>query len=291
MSSEVQVRLLAAVYSCLRPLARILLRSGITYKQFSEAAKRAFVQESLAEKDVKGRAINASRVAVRTGLSRKEVRRILESGEWGLAGGAVALVDQSGPPSKVLHAWHTERRFLSSKGSPLDLPFDSSGPSFCDIVRAVAGDVPPGAVRTELERAGAISDLENGRIRVLKRHFVPGDFDEKAITAISGILFPVTAGLDHNSNRGREGDGFIQRIAFSDRIESTSVPIFRRWARAEATRFIELMDNWLAANERKNPSDQESGPRDIAGVGVFYYEGAPADQSSMHVKQRPEGST
>jgi hypothetical protein len=290
MDGEVQVRLLAAVYACLRPLARILLRSGISYKQFSEAAKRAFVHESFAEKDVRGRPINASRVAVRTGLSRKEIRRILESGEWVPAGGAAARVDHSGPPSKVLHAWHTERRFLSKTGLPLDLGFDSSSPSFCDIVRAVAGDVPPGAVRAELKRAGAIADLEDGRIRVLKRYFVPGDFDEKAITVISGILFPLTAGVDHNSNPGRNGDGFFQRFAFSDRIDATSVPIFRKWARVEATRFVESMDDWLASNERKSPEDQEAGPRDIVGVGVFYYEGAPPDQLSADIEQHQDHS-
>lgn len=285
MNGEVQVRLLASVYSCLRPLARILLRSGVSYRQFSEAAKRAFVHESFAEKDLRGRPINASRVAVRTGLSRKEVRRLLESGEWVPSDGAVACVDQSGPPSKVLHAWHTERRFLSTSGLPLNLPFDSGSPSFCDVVRAVAGDVPPGAVRAELKRAGAIADLEDGRIRVLKRYFVPGDFDEKAITVISGILFPLTAGVDHNSNPGRSGEGFIQRFAFSDRIDPASVPTFRKWSRAEATRFVESMDDWLASNESRASAYQDSGQRDIVGVGVFYYEGPSADQPSLDVGQ------
>jgi len=279
MNGEVQERILASVYACLRPLARILLRSGISYKQFADTAKRAFVHESFAEKDARGRPINASRVAVRTGLSRKEVRRLLDTGGLSDDAGIGTSVNHSGPPAKVLHAWHMDRRFLKENSAPLDLAFDEADPSFCDVVRAVAGDVPPGAVRAELKRAGAIVDLDDGRIQVVKRYFVPGDFDEKAITVISGILFPLTAGIDHNANPSRNAEGFIQRFAYSDRIDRSAVPVFRSWARDEATRFIESVDDWLASNEKDGQDQGNAASRDIVGVGVFYYEGPPAEQS------------
>ena len=280
MSSDVQGRLLAAVYTCLRPLARILLRSGISYKQFADVAKRAFVHESSSETDARGRPINTSRVAVRTGLSRKEVRKLLETAGELAAPNTGKFLNHSGPPAKVLHVWHMDRRFLNDQGSPLDLPFDDGSPCFCDLVRAVAGDVPPGAVRAELKRAGAIVDLDDGLIHPVKRYFVPGDFDEKAITVISGILFPLTAGIDHNANPRRKVDGFIQRFAYSDRIDGADVPVFRRWARIEATRFIESMDDWLATNEQADHTRGEAGAGKIVGVGVFYYEGPPAESAS-----------
>jgi len=288
MTGDVQERLLVAVYTCMRPLARILLRSGVSYRQFADVAKRAFVYESFAAKDSRGRPINTSRVAVRTGLSRKEVRKLLEtSGE--LVGSSSGMtLNHSGPPAKVLHAWHMDRRFLSDAGTPLDLPFDSGAPCFCDLVRAVAGDVPPGAVRAELKRAGAIVETENGLVRVVKRYFVPGDFDEKAITVISGILFPLTAGIDHNADPGRKADGFIQRFAYSDRIDAKNVPVFRRWARVEATRFIELMDDWFATNEQPERPDADRGDGRIVGVGVFYYEGQPAESSAPDRLVQPE---
>jgi hypothetical protein len=54
----------------------MMLRSGIGYRQFAELAKLAFVQEAIGEKDRRGRRTNLSRVAIRTGLSRKEVSRL-----------------------------------------------------------------------------------------------------------------------------------------------------------------------------------------------------------------------
>lgn len=271
MNSDVQSRLMSTVYACMRPFARVLLRSGVTYKSFAEIAKTAFVHEALLERDSKGRVTNASRVAVRTGLSRKEVRRVSEQTlvKGSSSGGAA---DHAGPPARVLHAWHFDPRFIGPDGAPLDLCFEGEGPSFTELVKAVGGDVPPGAVRAELFRAGAAQELENGLLRPTKRYFVPGDFDEKAITVMSGMLFPFVSGVDHNSNPARKSAGFIQRIAYA-RLSPEDREAFRVWSRAEATRFIESIDDWLTARQHGNV---ESADIPISGIGVFYYEGPEA---------------
>ncbi len=271
MNSDVQSRLLTTVYACLRPFARVLLRSGVTYKSFAEIAKAAFVHEAMLERDVKGRITNASRVAVRTGLSRKEVRRVSELTlvKDGPKSGAA---DHAGPPARVLHAWHFDQRFVGTDGSPLDLCFEGESPSFAELVKAVGGDVPPGAVRAELVRAAAVQELENGLLRPTKRYFVPGDFDEKAITVMSGMLFPFISGVDHNSNPARKSAGFIQRIAYA-RLSPDDRETFRIWSRGEATRFIEAIDDWLTAREVRG---DESTNDPISGMGVFFYEGPEA---------------
>jgi len=120
--------------------------------------------------------------------------------------------------------------------------------------------------------------MDDGRIRVIKRYFVPGDFDEKAIAVISAILYPLTAGVAHNANPTRKAEGFIQRFAYSDRLAPEHVSQFRTWARSEATKFIESMDDWLASKEKPS-SEEDATPGDsITGIGVFYFEGAPADK-------------
>jgi len=271
MNSDVQSRLLATVYACLRPFARVMLRSGVTYKSFAEIAKAAFVHEALLERDSKGRVTNASRVAVRTGLSRKEVRRISEQTLF-KDGANSGAADHAGPPARVLHAWHFDPRFIGADGAPLDLCFEGESPSFTELVRAVGGDVPPGAVRAELFRAVAVQELENGLLRPTKRYFVPGDFDEKAITVMSGMLFPFISAVAHNANPARKTAGFIQRIAYA-KLSPEDREAFRVWSRAESTRFIESIDDWLTAREVKG---YESANDPISGIGVFYYEGPEA---------------
>jgi len=279
MSNSIQLRMLNAVYACMLPVARLLLRSGITYQQFELVAKRAFVLEASNDPDSRGRPTNTSRIAVKTGLSRKDVKRLrdLLTAEPMPSKGIAA--DQSGPPARVLHAWHVDRRFIGRDGKPRDLDFQDDKAGFCALVRAVAGDVPPGAVRTELKRAGAVLDLEDGKLRAVKRYYVPGNVDEKAITVISGMVFPLTSGIAHNADPSRNVGGFIQRYAFSQTLRPEIVDQFRTWSREQATRFIEQMDDWLAEHEEEvgNSSVGEQGDYRNAGIGVFYYEGPSAE--------------
>lgn len=281
MNSSIQTRMLSAVYACLLPLARMMLRSGITYRQFDAVARRAFVREALGDVDARGRQTNTSRVAVKTGLSRKEVKKIREFLTAEPSDEAESTSDHAGPLARVLHAWHFDRRFLAPDGQPLDLDFQDERRGFFALVRAVAGDVPPGAVRTELKRAGAVVELDDGKLRALKRYYVPGNVDEKAIITVSGMVFPLTAGLAHNTDPNRTSDGFIQRFAFSRNLNPSAVQVFRKWSRSQAIKFIENMDDWLAENESAVSELAGEGEQDqTVGVGVFYYEGPSADEAA-----------
>jgi hypothetical protein len=279
MQSTIQLRMLNAVYACMMPIARLLLRSGITYQQFESVAKRAFVREAANDSDSRGRPTNTSRIAVKTGLSRKDVKRLRDLLDTEIDSSAMSAADQSGPPAKVLHAWHLDRRFIEENGKPRDLEFQDDEEGFSALVRAVAGDVPPGAVRAELKRAGAIVEIEDGRLRVMKRYYVPGSVDEKAITVMSGMVFPLACGIVHNADPSRTVSGFIQRYAFSQTLPPEAVERFRVWSRERATLFSEQMDDWLAQNEEQGTvasADAKSTYRN-AGIGVFYYEGPSAE--------------
>ena len=62
----------------MRPIARMMLRAGITWKEFSELAKQSYIEVAGNDYGIAGRQTNASRVALMTGLSRREVKRVRE---------------------------------------------------------------------------------------------------------------------------------------------------------------------------------------------------------------------
>jgi hypothetical protein len=273
--NAVQTRLLRAVYATLRPISRLLIRSGITYGQFAEISKIAFVVEANRERDRSGRLVNASRIAVKTGISRKEVRRIRELKQG--SGQSDALVDSATVCAQLLHLWYTDSKYVDSSGQPRQLAMFEPAPSFSQLVRVVAGDVPLGAVKAELKEAGAVEELSDGTLQVLKQYYVPRNFDEKALTAITDSLFTLAATAEHNANPERTTEGFIQRFAYSTSLPSQSVELFRRWARVQATDFVESMDRWLGTHESPKPSKAETSSNKIAGIGVYYYEGVTAE--------------
>ena len=255
----------------MRPVARLMLRSGITYRQFSEVLKLVFVQEATGTPDSRGRVTNISRVAVRTGLSRKEVARLREvlSSSGPIREGAEGGRSRSGVAARVLQVWYSDSRFADAEGRPLDLPSDGAGSTFGALVRLVGGDVPIGAVRTELVSAGAVQELPDNQLRVLKRYFVPSDVGEDLIVGIEHFVLPVLEGLAHNVIE-RDRPPFIQRLAYSDRLPETSIPLFRKHARDSSEHFVQLIDDWLVASELGPDQDPVSSRR--VGVGVFFYE-------------------
>lgn len=279
MSSTPQIRLLMALGSCLRPLVRMLLRAGVGFPQFSELAKIAFVQEAMGERDSRGRTTNISRVAVRTGLSRKEVARL----RAGLDAHAMmkesegARVFHSGHAARVLQLWHSDPAFLDHRGAPRPLAFAGSDVNFGSIVRVAGGDVPPGAVRAELIDAGAVVEDEAGQLRPTKRHFIPADTGEELIVGFSHIVEPVLVGLARNTDEDCSAP-FIQRLTYSDRLKPSAVPLFREIARDRASQFVQSVDDWLSSNEQKSVSAEADSLR--VGVGVFYYEGPPPSSGS-----------
>ena len=84
MTAASQSSILTALLYALRPIARILLRAGVSYREFSEISKQAFVDVATSDFGIRGRPTNISRVAVMTGLTRKEVKRVRESISKGL---------------------------------------------------------------------------------------------------------------------------------------------------------------------------------------------------------------
>ena len=120
MQDDTQRKILDAFFFVLmRPIAKILLRCGIGFREFSEVAKAAFVDVASSDYGLRGRPTNISRVAVMTGLTRKEVRRLRDK----IQNGERSVVLKTTPMCEVLHRWHAEDEYLSQSGEPKVLPF------------------------------------------------------------------------------------------------------------------------------------------------------------------------
>jgi hypothetical protein len=154
----------AALQDLLDALAPLLLHARITPAMVCEAVRLSFVRAAADGARMASGRINHSRVATLTGLSRVEVRRLL------------TLRRTPRPPvprqldraARVLEGWLRDPAFRTERGRPRMLPLRGAAPSFEALVQRYGGDVPPRAVQTELERAGAVR-VTRGRIRLQRR--------------------------------------------------------------------------------------------------------------------------
>lgn len=142
-----------AILAVVRPLIRIALKRGVAHGRFSDIAKQAYVDVARDDFSLSGRKPNASRIAIQTGLTRREVGRLLKD---------QGVVSKDSPrtrfnrAARVILAWCTDDTYLDGRGGPASLPFESDEqPSFVDLVRSHGADVPPRAVLDELLGAGS----------------------------------------------------------------------------------------------------------------------------------------
>jgi hypothetical protein len=269
MRDNIQRQILDALLVALRPLARALLRVGIGYREFAEISKTAFVDIATKDYGLRGRPTNISRVAVMTGLTRKEVRRIRNKTEAGDA----TFIARSTPMSELLHRWFTENDFVDRNGLPKVLPFDDGADiSFTELVRRFGGDIPPGAMRTELKRIDAIAELDDGSLKALKRYTTGADVHEKFISNLIFAVYPAALALAHNTDKSNEGIAWVQRTAKSQYIRSDDMKRIRRVAGDRLAEFAESIDDLFAAYESLYKRDSIESPQKAVGVSVCFFE-------------------
>ena len=268
MQDDIQRQILGALLLVMRPIARALLRAGIGYREFAEICKTAFVDVAGKDYGIRGRPTNVSRVAVMTGLTRKEVRRIRDKTEEGDETGIVKLT----PMGQVMHRWHTDADFLDDRGKPRNLDFDKGDVSFATLVKRYGGDIPPGAMRTELKRVGAIEQTEDGALVAVKRGVIGTENHERLISGMAHVLYPAALTMAHNTQCDDASDRWIHLSASTDSVRRNDLARVRRVSVDRAAEFIESIDDFLAAYETLYDAEETHDSDRAVGIGVFYFE-------------------
>jgi hypothetical protein len=261
-----------ACRALLRPIASLLLKCGLTWREFAEISKGVFIEVAGAEHGLKGRPTNVSRVSILTGISRKEIVRVRE-----------LLAEESTPPTnkttdatRLLSGWHQDPQFVDEWGAPKLLPVDGEGATFGALWERYGGDVPLTSMRKELERVGAISVQPDGRLKAERRYFMPVPFDPQWILNAGSTLRDLGNSISHNlSGSTTVASGTQRRFigrATNDSIDERAAPAFAAWVEEQGQAFLESADAWLTEHQA-TPQTPGVRKRIRLGLGVFTISG------------------
>ncbi|AOY86743.1 hypothetical protein BKP64_00320 [Marinobacter salinus] len=263
-----------ALFRILRPLARLLLRNGIPFGEFSELVKRAYVEAALEDFTDGRRKPTDSRAAVMTGLTRKEVKRQREI----LAGEDAGARDvlHTNRASRVVSGWVHDFAFQAKDGEPAMLAFDGPG-SFSELVRRYSGDMPPRAVLDELLRVGVVAvDQNSGKLVLRQRAYVPAGDSEEMLQIFGEDVSDLIATIDHNlGSRDVDQQPLFQRTLTYNNIPPEILDQWREYAGSESQALLEKLDTWLGPHDRDISGQQangDSGESVRTGVSIFYFE-------------------
>jgi hypothetical protein len=248
----------------LRPLVRILLRSGVTWKEAADICKAAFVEIAAKDFGLYGRPTNMSRISILTGLSRREVSRLRKA------------IDREEPidlahinnATRVLSGWHQDPDFLDGSGEPKLLPFDGEGQTFASLCRKYAGDIAPITMCRELARVGAIEALEDGSLRALMRYYLLAPMNPDALVRSGGVLQDLGNNLNYNLTREPGAPTRIEGRATNENVRAADIEAFNTFLEGESKAFLERVDAWLT--EHEPPEHLGKKPKVVRlGVGVY----------------------
>jgi hypothetical protein len=263
MEPDMKSHVLAGCRVLLRPVVRLLLKSGITWKEFAEVAKSVFVEVATREFGIRGRPTNTSRVAILTGINRHDVakqRELLERGE------AAAMPAYAGSATRVLSGWHQDPDYLDADGAPAPIPVEGPAPSFEDLCGRYAGDIPSTALLKELKSVGAVEGTGT-RLCARARNYIPLRFDAEKMTIGAHLLHDHATTVVYDLTRATGEPARLARRAHNARIDARAVPAFRDFMELEGQAFLERVDDWLTRHEA--PADSQERALVRLGAGVY----------------------
>jgi hypothetical protein len=257
---------LSSVLRVMRPLARLLVRSGVPYPAFATALKHVFVDAARAELASRSMATTDSAVTLLSGVHRRDVRNL------GRAASSRKIVDEEprSLPGEVIARWLSDPAYLDAGGSPrlLARGSETEAGTFDALVAGVSVDVRPRAVLDELVRLGAVREDEFG-LHLLGAGFAPRkDFEELSRLFADNLADHAAAAADN-----LQGDrNFLEQSVYVDEITGTSAERLQKvsvqaWKQALKTVMAEAQ-----ARFDDDAANAEAGQRrHRARFGVYFY--------------------
>jgi hypothetical protein len=266
MSDRLRVALAAAVVRVLRPLVRAVLRSGMSYKAFNDLVKWVYVDVSMKEFTIPGRKNSKSRVAVLTGLTRREVDRLCRMPEP--KEGAPERYNRA---ARVLSGWAEDPNFRGVDDRPAILAVEGNS-GFTELVRMYSGNQPYRAVLDELVRVGSVERVGEDHVRLIKAYYEPvsGKDEEEKLNILGIATGDLLETIAYNIRR-IDGPVFYQQEIY-ERIPADKLSELREVIRRHCDQFAVKTDRMLYSQLGLDAGANPQLSDRRAGVGVYYFE-------------------
>ncbi|OED36783.1 hypothetical protein AB833_25560 [Chromatiales bacterium (ex Bugula neritina AB1)] len=258
-----------AVRRMLRPLVRLLLRNGVAYADFIHYVKKMFIEVADEDFSLPGRNQSVSRIAVVTGINRKEVKRVLDEG----------CQDSDRPESnraaRVVKGWIRDEAYRDQNGKPRALCWGAGDNenSFEDLVKKYSGDIPARSILDEMIRLGAAILTQDNQVQLASSGYVPASNKEELLRLSGESVGDLLSTIDHNL-AGTDTTTRLQMSVAYDDVSTEGVELFQKLSRDKSLELLHYLDGFLSTHDRTiNPAAAGTG-RHRTGIGIYFFEEA-----------------
>jgi len=264
---EIKRTLSRALFKLLHPIVHILLRHEVSHAEFSELARRVYVDVAFKHFGLPNRKNTASRVSVLTGLSRKEVVRL-----------AAIEPDQApqtnGPlnrASRVVIGWISDPIFIDKHKQPRQLSLRGGDASFEELVKRYSGGITSRAVLDELLRVGVVSKIDAHTVKLNHYGYLPEDSDSELIEVLCRHSTDLLSTGNYNLTRDKSQKPRFQRQVTYVEIPQDMAEAFEKYSHEKLSTLIMEMNQWLATHKSRLDTKHENITYRI-GVGAYFFQ-------------------
>ena len=266
-----------ALLTMLRPLVRMLIKHDVSHSEFADIAKEAFVRTAFEDMPLPGRKATVSRVAVLTGLSRKEVARILGTSN---AQGLPKLTPNRA--ARVTTGWLTDPEFCNRAGQPKTL----NKTMFDALTQRYSGDITSGAIIDELQRLQIVTIDSRQHYCLNPKGYVVSDTQhaEGFATLAKSLSYLLETG-EHNlqtSSQETVATPHFQRQFTEREVTAELADKFQAHASQKSMQLLLELNTWLEkeiAQSLKTNINPEGTTKDFIGLSIFYFESRKQERS------------
>ena len=244
----------------------LLLRNGVSFGDATKLLKQAYIEE--AEQDLKtsGEKTTTSRIAIITGLTRKDVGALRKE-----SSPKDHRSEQHNRAIRVISGWSGDSLFCNEEGNAKVLKIKGSSGSFESLVNKYSGDMPYRAMLSELIRTGAVEKIGNDDVVLVRSAYVSSDDENEKYTILGEDVSLLIKTIKHNISTARE-DAYYQRKVQYDSIPRESIDEFKTLANRENQLLLLKLNTWLIQHDLDNTKQKIDEETVKVGVGIYYFE-------------------
>jgi Family of unknown function (DUF6502) len=271
MVEKQRIGALTVCRAALRALVRMLLKHGVMHRELVELSKEIYVDVARRDYGIRGRPTNVARMALLTGLDRKEITRIKKKLDDQRRDEETDTTPQRQQDrvSRVLSGWHQDPNYVDAGGKPRILPLNGPAPSYADLVKRYGGDVPPSTILRELKRTGAVRVTSGEALEVQRRNYRLDTVSTEALARAASVLADIGHTVTHNLYHDARQQSRFEARASNVNIPPRALPAYREFIYRESQAFLERVDAWLSQHEVPDAEAQRTAAQRV-GVGVYW---------------------
>ncbi len=264
--------LTTALYAIFKPMIGLMLRNGVSFGDVTKLVKQAYIEET--EKDLltSGEKVTTSRIAIITGLTRKDVAALRKE-----TSPKVEHSTQHNRAIRVISGWISDATFCNEEGNAKVLDIQGEKGSFETLVNKYSGDIPYRAMLSELIRTGAVEKIGNNKIELIRSAYLSTEDEDEKYTLLGEDVALLIETIKHNITSDSADLRYQRKVAY-DNIPVESLDEFKALANREKQLLLVKLNAWLAEHDMDKQKTKTSEKPMKVGVGIYYFE-KPAEKS------------